>query len=94
MLARRATTVLIIGRLEYVLSPFEDVEALKRTLLDAARAGSDLVNFRANGDVEVHVLVMPGVTVVLEERDVETDHSLDPAPGDHDAGPIGDFDMF
>jgi hypothetical protein len=84
----------MIGRLEYTLSPFEDVNALKQALLAAARDGAGLVNFRAQGDVEVFALIFPGVTVVVEEREADvTDHAPQVETG-MEPDLNTDFDMF
>ena len=94
MALRSTVTVLMVGHLEYTLSPFEDVAALTGALLQAATAGAGLVNFRANGDVEVFVLIMPGVTVVLEERELTTSRDADEERAETEPEEITDFDMF
>jgi hypothetical protein len=91
---RSSATVLMIGRLEYALSPFEDVAELKRALVAAVRDGCGLVNFRANGDVEVFALIMPGITVVIEEREVEVPDASDEPPNGPGADDRTDFDMY
>jgi hypothetical protein len=66
----RAVT-LTIGERQYGLLSSTDVTEFSARLTDAVRAGGDMVVLPVAGHAGITVLVSPGVTLVLETREVE-----------------------
>ncbi|MFE1644292.1 hypothetical protein ACFM35_01770 [Microbacterium sp. P01] len=84
-------TVVTVGHVEFQLSPFEDVATLKLAVGQAAGSGAGLVSFRAVGNRDVCALVIPGVPVIIEERELESAADRDPDTGEDPGGAV-DYD--
>jgi hypothetical protein len=57
----------------FFLAQGRDVTETKDAVVAAIRAGGDLVTFVVYGNVEVSVLVTPGVPVIFRSEEVEVD---------------------
>ena len=57
----------------FFLAQGRDVDETKDAVVSAIRSGGDLVDFVVYGNVEVSVLVTPGVPVIFRSEEVEVD---------------------
>ncbi|MCU1543492.1 MAG: hypothetical protein JWM50_1357 [Microbacteriaceae bacterium] len=57
----------------FTLAQGRDIHDTKNAVVSAIRAGGDLVDLVVFGNVEVSVLVTPGVAVIFRSEEVETD---------------------
>ena len=57
----------------FLLAQGRDVQRVKDDMVSAIRSGGDLVDLIVVGNIEISVLVSPGVAIIFRAEDVEVD---------------------
>jgi hypothetical protein len=70
---------LTIGERQYGLRSSTDLTEFRARLTSAVRAGGGMVDIPVAGETGITVLVSPGVSLVLETRDVQPASECDEA---------------
>lgn len=66
-------TSITVNRTRFYLAAGTDVDSLQKGMVDAMRRNGDFVEFTEVGNHAVSLLLSPGVDVIVEQAEVDTD---------------------